>query len=110
LPGSLDPDSDWSVARYNWSRQLLARYGLLPDDEYPLEGHPDCKWLDKNKLREPEYALNIQGIVFWDEVHMKAVIGGKPNRDTQTQYKRDKDGYLDENGSFGDPTKVLALY
>ena len=110
LPGNDDPDSPWSQARYNWSRQLLARYGLLADDQFPEEGHPDCSWLDKKKLRDPKYALDIHGVVFFDEVHMKAVIGGKANRDTQTQFKRNEHGFLDENGTFGDPTKVDTWY
>ena len=40
---------------------------------------------------------------------MKAVVGGKPSRDTQTQFKRDENGLLDETGRFADPTKVLHV-
>jgi hypothetical protein len=66
--GSTDPTSEWSKARHRWTSQLLIRLGLkeIPEDA------EDC-------FRDLP-SLNINQIVFWDEMHKEQVVGYSGDR------------------------------
>ncbi|CAB9530889.1 hypothetical protein SEMRO_3098_G343680.1 [Seminavis robusta] len=98
--GSLDKQSKWCRANYQWHCQLAIRFGIMtPDRLEKLKVNgvlPEC--YDINQLTK----LNVEGVIYWDEVHKQVVVGkcGVSGRQTETRFKRDKHGKLDPNGTY----------
>ncbi len=74
--GSLDPDSDWAMARYRWVTQLLIRLGEEVDLT-PFEAEdgriPDC--FNCELLTR----IHLGGIVWWDDAEVSAYRGRLPH-------------------------------
>ena len=101
--GSVDPNSPWSKARYEWTTQLLVRFGKLDQDS-----------LDEVRKGEDRFnrdligALAIDQVVWWDETHRKCLIGGASGtKPYQMLIPRNRDGKIDiEHGEYSKDLKT----
>jgi len=92
--GSTDPEHEWSKARCRWTSQLLIRLGLKQVTEDAEDFYKDLPPLDINQ------------IVFWDEMHKEQVIGYSGGR--SYRFKVDSAGKFDPiNGKI--PTEAAAI-
>ena len=79
----------WARARHRWVTQLLVRLGLEPDllDFLNKDGTV-LSCFDKGKI----VPLRLDGIVWWDKVHMECFIGDyRQGSKTQTKIPRNPD-------------------
>ena len=99
--GSTDPESLWAKARYEWSTQLLVRFGKLNVEELPRP-------VEKRFYRSSVGELEIQQVVWWDETHRKCLIGGSSTtKDYQMLFMRNSDGKINlENGEYSSDIKT----
>ena len=81
---------DWRCARYNWVRQLLVRMELYKTTESDFINGLLPQWLDTRVLRDKGYLFSIDQVVFYDEMHQKAVEGLAALNDKQIRFYREK--------------------
>ncbi|EJK62102.1 hypothetical protein THAOC_17300, partial [Thalassiosira oceanica] len=98
--GSDDPNSKWSRARCNFTKQTLIRIGRISLDDLIKEYGKEESIPD---VFNPKKLTNIDqdGVSFIDETHRDCVVssyGGKV--DHIYKFKRDKDGNFAEDGEF----------
>ncbi|EJK60897.1 hypothetical protein THAOC_18686 [Thalassiosira oceanica] len=98
--GSDDPNSKWSRARDNFTKQTLIRIGKISLDDLIKEYGKEESISDvfNPKKLSP---IDQDGVSFIDETHRDCVVssyGGKV--DHIYKFKRDKDGNFAENGEF----------
>ena len=101
--GSADPSSSWSRARYEWSTQLLVRFGKLTPEDFPQP-------LERRYDRDSIGHLHLHQVVWWDETHRKCLIGGlSASKDVYLSFPRDKEGKLKVKGGEYSSKKVSRL-
>ena len=91
-PQSRQQHKDWAHARHNWVLHLLTRLGMLKPTPEDFRDNVIPKWCDIKLLEESNYTFNIHQVVFFNEVHKKAINGMSAiahNRD-QVRFIRDK--------------------
>lgn len=105
--GSIDPNSDWSRARYNLTTQMLLRFGKDPDltDFYDSDGNLP-NWFNKDMLTK----IHPNSVTWWDEVHRECFVGELGAKmQYQCLFPRDADGNYDENGTYMDTAKECTF-
>ena len=105
--GGTDPTSNWCIASYRWSTQLLLRLGKMEQHEVPVElknadgTWPDC--FNKSKLSP----IDIRCVQWWDETHKKQRVGRvRGNTRLQYQFPRFANGGVAPNGGSLPPRKT----
>ena len=63
--------------KYNWFAQILARLGEIippnPNSEFRSRLRDD--FIEYDKLKEDNLTFVLEQVAFWDEIHIKQVVG-----------------------------------
>jgi hypothetical protein len=105
--GSNNPTSKWAQARVNFNRQVLIRFGKLPEEELEKirqkNGGILPPWFDPDMMQ----SLTPQQVAWWDEMHRKCVIGGQRAGATHyIRFLRTTEGKLDLEAGEYDSSEV----
>ena len=68
----------WIIARYNWSLHLLVRLGYHKNKIVIIHlrtFNPLPDWLNRTKLEEGGFCFHICQVGFFDETHLKILLG-----------------------------------
>ena len=110
--GKTDPKEPWCIARVYWCGQLVIRTKfrdwawLAPHVGYKPTDPPPA-WFDINQLTE----ININHIMFADEMHMDCEVGAAGRTRMQVRFKRDEHGNPDPvNGKYRDRLGKLVSF
>ena len=90
-----DRNSSWVKARFQANSQLMVRFGM----EYPANTSgmtvQDPKYICKDTIEKEKLTLTIHQIAWWDEKHIKQIVGDF--RDYTYQFGFDEDGKYDRS-------------
>ena len=90
-----DRNSTWVKARFQANSQLMVRFGM----EYPANTSgmkvQDPKFICKETINKEKLTLTIHQIGWWDEKHIKQIVGDF--RDHSYQFGFDEDGKYDRS-------------
>ena len=106
--GSLDADSNWAKARFQWVMQLLYRFDMLSLSDVVANYAEQPNWIEDVGTKK----IVITQIAFWDETHKKVIRGAVNTGGTAicVKFKRDANGKLDsENGTYADDSTRLKM-
>ncbi|MCH2218668.1 MAG: hypothetical protein MK076_11490 [Flavobacteriales bacterium] len=73
-----DNHEAWVIAMYNWVLHLLVRLGYHQHElvvKHIATFVPLPDWLNREKLEEGNHCINICQIGWFDETHLKALVG-----------------------------------
>ena len=89
-PQSSDSNLIWVQARFQSAAQLIVRFGIdFPENTSGAEVS-DLKYINREMLEQEGETFEIHQVSFWDEKHVKQVVG--EFRDHSTQFGFDEDG------------------
>ena len=130
--GSFCAHSNWAKAGFAWCKQLAICFGLL--DPHVTLDPPMPRPLVESEIPPPEFPLTVEGgiadcfdsellqkynhyqVAFWDECHPKCDLRssdcGRKQNTSVPRVKRDKDGKLDQKGTYTKtkPTNTKVKY
>jgi hypothetical protein len=89
-PQSSDSNLIWVHARFQSAAQLIIRFGLEMPADTSGATISDLRYINRVMLEQEGETFEIHQIGFWDEKHIRQVVG--EFRDHSTQFGFDEDG------------------
>jgi hypothetical protein len=103
--GSHDTMSNWAIANYRWSVQVLLRMGVLEVKDIPKDLYDKDKDGDLPNCFNPEKLtpIDIKSMAYWDETHKRQKLGKIRNGGNfEYRFKRDEHGNVASTRQYGE--------